>query len=62
MGKAPEVEASAGPVGRQPDRQAAAPPSALNLSVPDLIARDLTRVRGGENTGLEEPPMINLFD
>ena len=62
MVKRPEVEASAGPVGRQADRQAAGPPSALNLGVPDLIARDLTRVRGGENTGLEEPPMINLFD
>ena len=62
MVKAPEIEASAGSVGRQADRQAAAPPSTLNLGVPDLIAHDLTPVRGGENTGHEEPPMINLFD
>jgi hypothetical protein len=62
MVKATEVGASAGPVGRQADGQAVAPPSAINLGVPELIARDLTLVRGGENTGLEEPPMINLFD
>ena len=52
MSKAPEVEASAGPVGRQGDRQTAAPPSALNLRVSDLIAHDLTRLQGGENTRL----------